>query len=44
MFWLVQRRTYLARNEYYQQLHALAVTTGVEKFGGPVEIQATVPG
>ncbi len=34
----------LARNEYYQQLHALAVTTGVEKFGGPVKIQATVPG
>ena len=34
----------LAANEYYQRLHALAVTTGVEKFGGPVEIQATVRG
>jgi len=29
---------------YHQHLHALAVTTGVEKFGGPVEIQATVSG
>ena len=34
----------IAANEYHQQLHALAVTTGVEKFGGPVEIQATVRG
>lgn len=34
----------LSANEYHQQLDALAVTTGVEKFGGPVEIHATVPG
>lgn len=34
----------LTANEYHQRLHALAVTTGVEKFGGPVEIQATVRG
>src|ERR1700745_3469835 len=34
----------LAGNEYHQQLHALAITNGVEKFGGPVEIRATVRG
>lgn len=29
-------------DHYYQRLHALAITTGAEKFGGPVAIQATV--
>jgi len=29
---------------FKQRLHALAITTGAEKFGGPVEIQASVKG
>jgi hypothetical protein len=31
-------------SEYFQHLHALAITTGVEKFGGPKLIAASVPG
>ncbi|MDE3181544.1 MAG: hypothetical protein KGM47_18015, partial [Acidobacteriota bacterium] len=30
--------------KYVQRLHALDITTGAEKFGGPVALQASVPG
>jgi len=31
-------------DEFFQHVHALAITTGVEKFGGPKIISASVPG
>jgi hypothetical protein len=31
-------------NTYAHQLHALDLTTGVEKFGGPVRLEASIPG
>ena len=31
-------------SEYFQQLHALDLSTGAEKFNGPVTISASVPG
>src|SRR5215469_8757211 len=34
----------VSSNEYFQHLHALAITTGVEKFGGPKLISASVAG
>lgn len=39
-----KEKTGVFSNRYVQRLHALAITTGEEKFGGPVEIKATVAG
>jgi hypothetical protein len=39
-----ERKGMLSADDYVQRLHALAITTGTEKFGGPVAIQASVPG
>ena len=39
-----KERTGVSPSHYTQSLHALAVTTGLEKFGGPVDIKATVNG
>jgi hypothetical protein len=46
LFVLARTKTWKSRSsfEYSQQLHALAITTGAEKLGGPVEIRASVPG
>jgi hypothetical protein len=35
---------FFSENQYFQRLHALAITTGAEKFGGPVQISASVRG
>lgn len=35
---------FFSDSRFVQRLHALAVTTGVEKLGGRVEIRASVPG
>lgn len=33
-----------SENQYFQRLHALAITTGAEKLGGPAQITASVRG
>lgn len=38
------RANFFAGPQYSQHLHALAITTGREKFGGPVKIAASVAG
>jgi hypothetical protein len=37
-------RHIVGADEYFQHLHSLAITTGVEKFGGPKLISASVSG
>jgi len=40
----LEGQTTACSGAYVYRLHALDITTGQEKFGGPVEIQASVPG
>ena len=38
------RLVHTFKDDFYHHLHALAITNGAEKFGGPVRIEASVPG
>jgi hypothetical protein len=40
----VVAKTKEGTNTYWQRLHALDITTGAEKFGGPVIVQASISG
>jgi hypothetical protein len=40
----LEGQTTACSGNYVHRLHALDITTGAEKFGGPVVIQASVPG
>jgi hypothetical protein len=42
--YLVARTYNLNTNVGYQTLHALDITSGAEKFGGPVQVSGSVPG
>ena len=42
--YLVTRTDNTKTNTFYQTLHAIDITTGREKFGGPVNISGSVPG
>lgn len=42
--YLVSRTDNTNTNKFYQTLHAIDITTGAEKFGGPVNISGSVPG
>jgi len=40
----LEGQTTACTGTYVYRMHALDITTGLEKFGGPVEIQASIPG
>ncbi|MFL6274729.1 MAG: BACON domain-containing protein [Blastocatellia bacterium] len=42
--YVVAKTKEVATATYHHQLHALDLATGSEKFGGPVEINASIPG
>jgi hypothetical protein len=42
--YLVTRTWNTKLNKFYQTIHAIDITTGAEKFGGPVNISGSVPG